>query len=445
MWKSSFARSWRRVHRSPPTVDDAARRAGALEVSEVAALAALALTLAVTIGRPRRPPDWIVASVAAGALLLTGVLTGPAARAELRGLGPTIGFLAALLLLGEGCRRAGLFEAIGATMATGARGSARRLLAIVFIAAAAITAVLSLDATVVLLTPIVLVTCARLRADARAPLYACAHLANSGSLLLPVSNLTNLLAFHATRLSFARFAELMVLPWIVALAIEWLVLSRAIAGSGTALAPPPAPDGGDDDAAAEAVPLPRFPLAVLALTLAGFGLSSAVSIAPVWIAAVGAAVMLLAHPGRPAELVRAVQPGFLVVVLALGLIVRAAGDHGLSHAVAHLLPGGSSLPALLAVAGLSAVFANIVNNLPATLILIPLLSGPGPVLAMLIGVGVGPNLTYVGSLATLLWRRVLHANDRGVALGEFTLLGALSAVPILAGASVALWLALRVT
>ena len=74
-----------------------------------------------------------------------------------------------------------------------------------FVVAAGVTALLSLDATIVLLTPIVFATA---RGYARAPkphVYACAHLANSASLLLPVSNLTNLLAFHASGLSFTRF------------------------------------------------------------------------------------------------------------------------------------------------------------------------------------------------------------------------------------------------
>ena len=68
--------------------------------------------------------------------------------------------------------------------------------------AAAITAALSLDATVVLLTPVVLTTVRRLRAPVRPHAYATAHLANAASLLLPVSNLTNLLAFHAANVSF---------------------------------------------------------------------------------------------------------------------------------------------------------------------------------------------------------------------------------------------------
>jgi arsenical pump membrane protein len=90
--------------------------------------------------------------------------------------------------------------------------------------------------------------------------------------------------------------------------------------------------------------------------------------------------------------------------------------------------------------------ANLVNNLPATLMLVPVtaVAGTGPVLATLVGVNVGPNLTYVGSLATLLWRRVLRAEDSDVELGEFLRLGALTVPPALVAATVLLWFALKV-
>ena len=114
-------------------------------------------------------------------------------------------------------------------MARGSRGSPQRLLAFVFAIAAAVTVMLSLDATVVLLTPVVFATAARMRARPKPHVYACSHLANSASLLLPVSNLTNLLAFHATELSFARFAALMLLPTIAAVGVEWVVLRRFFA------------------------------------------------------------------------------------------------------------------------------------------------------------------------------------------------------------------------
>jgi arsenical pump membrane protein len=153
------------------------------------------------------------------------------------------------------------------------------------------------------------------------------------------------------------------------------------------------------------------------------------------------------HERRPpAALARAVEPPFLVFVLGLAIVVRAASDHGLGSAVDALVPHGDGLPALLAVAAVAAGLANLVNNLPATLVLLPVVSagGPGPVLAMLIGVNVGPNLTYAGSLATLLWRRVLHAHDYETGVGEFLRLGVLTVPPILLASTLALWLALGV-
>ena len=152
----------------------------------------------------------------------------------------------------------------------------------------------------------------------------------------------------------------------------------------------------------------------MALTLAGFVLSSLIGIAPVWIAAAGAVAMVVRERPDPKGVVLAAEPQFLVFVLGLGIIVRAASEHGLSTAIDALLPHGTALPALLLVAVVSAAVANLLNNLPATLIILPVaaVSGPGAVLAMLVGVNVGPNLTYVGSLATLLWRRIVHAHDR---------------------------------
>jgi len=408
-------------------------------MSEVVALVVLAACLAAAVARPRWAPDWGVAAGGAVLLVVVGILSSADARAALRQLGPTVGFLAALLVLADGCRRAGMFDALGAGMALGSRGRPGRLLAMVFLAAAGTTAVLSLDATVVLLTPIVFATAARLRTNARPHVYACSHLANSASLLLPVSNLTNLLAFRASGLSFARFGGLMALPWLVAIGIEWVVLRRSFAGDlGRSATRAPR--------ALERPELPTFALAVVGLTLAGFVLSSLVGIAPVWVAAAGAVAMVVRERPAPKDVVSAAEPAFLVFVLGLGVVVRAASQHGLSTAVDGVLPHGTALPALLLVAVVSAAVANLLNNLPATLIILPVAaaSGPGAVLAMLVGVNVGPNLTYVGSLATLLWRRIVHAHDQETDMGEFTRLGLLTVPASLLACTVALWLALQV-
>jgi arsenical pump membrane protein len=411
-------------------------------VAEALALLALAAALFAAAARPAWLPEAIAAAAGALLLLAVGAISLTAARHALGDLAPTVAFLAALLVLGEGCRREGLFEALGGFMAAGAQGRHRRLFLLTFAAAAAVTVVLGLDATVVLLTPVVFATAARLRASPRPHLYACAHLANSASLLLVISNLTNLLAFHATGLSFTRFAVLMALPWAAAVAVEWFVLRRFFAREL---------QGASAPAVREDAPrLPRFALAVLALTLVGFAISSAVSVAPVWFAAAGALAISLPGLARgtatPLALIRAVEPGFLVFVLGLGVIVATASDHGLHSAVRSVLPDGTSLPDLLAIAALSALLANLVNNLPATLILVPVAAalGTGPVLAVLVGVNVGPNLTYAGSLATLLWRRALRAEGTDVELAVFTRLGLLTVPPAIVLATVGVWLSTRV-
>lgn len=137
---------------------------------------------------------------------------------------------------------------------------------------------------------------------------------------------------------------------------------------------------------------------------------------------------------------------FLLFVLALGVVVAAVQQAGLREIIAELFPSGGSFPALLAAAGIAAVLANLVNNLPAVLLLLPVAAagGSGVVLAVLVGVNLGPNLTYVGSLATLLWRRLLIARDAEPNLGEFLRLGALTVPAGLIAATGALWVSLTV-
>ena len=185
--------------------------------------------LAWAVIRPRGWPEAFAAVPAAVILIAAGAIPFGAAVSEARQLGPVIAFLAAILVLAHLCDDDGLFRACGAWMARTSAGSPRRLLAQVFVIAAVTTAVLSLDATVVLLTPVVFATAARLDVRARPHVYACTHLANSASLLLPVSNLTNLLAFAASGLAFGHFAALMALPWLAAIGVEYVVFGRFFA------------------------------------------------------------------------------------------------------------------------------------------------------------------------------------------------------------------------
>jgi arsenical pump membrane protein len=398
--------------------------------------------LAGAVVRPWGWPEAVVAVPAAVVVIGIGAISLSQARAEAEQLGPVIGFLAAVLVLAQLCDDEGLFRACGAWMARAAAGRPRRLLACVFAVASVVTAVLSLDATIVLLTPVVFATAARLGARPKPHVFACTHLSNTASLLLPVSNLTNLLAFAASGLSFPRFAELMALPWLVAIGTEYVVFRRFFATDLDAGAQTPAADGPSS--------VPVFALVTVACTLAGFVAASALGISPAWAAFAGAAVLaaraLAQRRSSPAAIVRAAAVPFLAFVLALGIVVRAVTDNGLAAALGHLVPGGTGLPALLAIAALAAVLANVINNLPAVLVLLPLAApaGPGAVLAVLLGTNIGPNLTYAGSLATLLWRRIVHEHEHEVEIGEFTRLGLLTVPAALILATLALWVSLTV-
>ena len=411
--------------------------------AEAVSVAMLALVLAFAVIRPWGWGEAVAAVPAAILVVAVGAISPHRALTEAERLGPIIGFLAAVLILAQLCQDEGLFRACGDWMARGVGTRPARLLTRVFVVAAATTAVLSLDATVVLLTPIVFATAARLNARAKPYVYGTTHLANSASLLLPVSNLTNLIAFAASGLSFPRFAGLMLVPWLAAIAVEYVVFRRFFR---TDLNVTPAPTQ-----ATETAGLPVFALVVVVLTLAGFAITSLAGVNPAWAAAAGAAVLgvraLARRHTTPAAVWRAAGVPFLAFVLALGIVVAGVTENGLAGALLRVTPSGTTLPALLATAALAAALANVINNLPAVLVLLPLAAatGPGAVLAVLIGTNIGPNLTYAGSLATLLWRRVLREHDQGEPdLAEFTRLGLLTVPAGLVLATVALWAGLKV-
>lgn len=245
-------------------------------LAEAVSVVLLLLVLACAVIRPFGWPEAVVAVPAAGVVIATRAISLDHARDEAVRLGPVIGFLAAVLVLAHLCDQEGLFQACGAWMARSAAGRPHRLLLHVFAAASVITAVLSLDATIVLLTPVVFATAARLGARPKPHVYACTHLSNTASLLLPVSNLTNLLAFAASGLSFTRFAALMALPWLVAIAVEYGVFRRFFAADLDA--------GAQAPAVAQPPEPPVFALVTVACTLAGFVLTSALGVDPAWAA-----------------------------------------------------------------------------------------------------------------------------------------------------------------
>ncbi|MCL2490383.1 MAG: SLC13 family permease [Propionibacteriaceae bacterium] len=409
--------------------------------AEIVAIVVLVGVLVFAVTRPKGWPEAYFAVPAALVLCLIGVIGWGDAATHLKTMVPTLVFLAGILLLAHLCQTEGLFDWLGHLVARRAGGRPTRLLGWVVTVAAVTTAVLSLDATIVLLTPVVFVTASRAGRRPKPYAYATSHLANSASLLLPVSNLTNLLALSALGLSFTKFAALMGLPWLVAIAVEFVCLRLFFRADLSVAAPP--------QAAPPASPAPVFALVALGLTLIGFVVCDEFGLPPFWAAWAASLVIgvrqVVRARGRPASALlgdaKAVDIPFLLFVAALSVVVQAVVTDGAAADIARLIPSGHGLGTLLLLAVMAAVLANIVNNLPAILILLPLAAPLGPVamLACLIGVNIGPNLTYFGSLATLLWRRIVAHRGEPAGLGEFTRLGALTVPISLVGCTIALW------
>ncbi len=408
----------------------------------------LVIVIAFTTVGNRRVPAAVVAVPAALVILVLGLASWSDAVDEIRFMAPTVGFLAAVLVVADVCGRSGLFDWIGQLVSRFSGGSSNRLLQIVFGVASITTAVLSLDATIVLLTPVAVEAARRIGARVTPVSYAGAHLANSASTLLPVSNLTNLLAFSATGLSFLGFAGLMAMPWLITIIVEYLIF-RWFFADDLSQQPTPADTDASNPALDEEISAPRYTLACLVLMLVGFVLAEPLGVPLVAVAAIGAAVialpMLIRRPAEQVmQIARAANVPFLGFVLALGVVILPVRDGPLGHAVAHLIPSSTGLLALLTVAVIAALLANLLNNLPATLLLVPLtVEHPALVLAVLLGVNIGPNLAFFGSLATLLWRDVLRQGSIPVRTGEYLRLGLLTVPPALIAATVALWAALR--
>jgi arsenical pump membrane protein len=357
---------------------------------------------------------WIIAGLLGLATVLSGALPWHDTVHVLGRVAPVLAFLASISALAELSERAEVFDVAATHTARWGGGRTFRLFLLVGGLATATTILLSLDTTAVLLTPVVLALAGRL--DLRAIPFALlvVWLANTASLLLPVSNLTNLLAVDRLNLSTLEFAARMALPELFAVAVTIGYLAAIHRHDLRGRYPIPA------------VHRPADPtLAAVCGALCVLTGLAVLAGAPPWAASLTAAAVAAGvtavRSGLSSLAVGLIPWRLLVLTTGLFLTVSAIGQHGLDTLLRHALGTGGELRA----AGVAAGLSNMANNLPSYLALeraVPP-DHQDQLLAVLTGVNIGPLVLLWGSLATLLWRERCKARGVQISTARFALTG----------------------
>ncbi|TFD88117.1 arsenic transporter [Cryobacterium lactosi] len=356
---------------------------------------------------------------------ISGVLPWPATLELVDRVLPILVFVAAITVVAELAAAAGLFTFVAERLTLWARGRTWLLWLLVVLLAVLSTIFLSLDTTAVLLTPVVVVMARHVGLGPLPFALTTVWLANTASLMLPVSNLTNLLA--QSRLSAMlghpvsplQFAALTAAPALAAILVPVAaiaLISRRSLRQRYRRAPP--------TRVANPVLFGTSAVTVLAL------IPALVSGIPVWIPAVQAALILTVIffvLDRTALSFSLVPWPLLLLASGLFLVMAALHELGLGDLLDAAAGSGEDLLSLLRLAGAGMTGANAIDNLPAYLALEPVATTPVRMVALLIGVNAGPLITPWASLATLLWHERLSSLGVDISWRRYLLLGLLVA------------------
>lgn len=367
--------------------------------------------------------DWIRVGLLGLGLLavVTELLPVEEAAGEVGRIAPILLFLAAVIVLAELVKEAQVFDVIAARLAMAGRGDYVALFLLCTAFASLVTMFLNLDTTAVLLTPVMLALAARTGIAALPLAMTTVWLANTASLFLPVSNLTNLLAMERLGLSTKEFAGRLWLPQLVSVAVTMAFLwvffwRRGRRGADRYDPPPPVP---------VADPL----LFRTAATVCVLFIVAILLELPIQVAALAAAVLMIAAFAwrDRSKLTLALFPWqLLVFVTGLFLVVPTLSRYGLAGLMSALAGTGGDGDGAYRAAAVGAGLSNLINNLPAYTAVekvIPVVN-QDQLLALLIGTNIGPVITPWASLATLLWFEWCRRRGVRVPMLTFVLAGA---------------------
>jgi len=406
------------------------------------------VTIGLVIVRPAGLTEARAALVGAGCMVVAGLMSAGSAAGNVVGHWNVLLFFVGLTGAAAVAERSGLFEALAGTSARLSGGRPRRLLVAVVLAGAVVAAFLSNDAAALVLTPVVYVLVARFGLEPLPYVLACTFVADAASLALPVSNPVNVIVSDRLGISAVGLVPVL-LPAAVA-AVAALLGCLLLIYRRTLPAAAPHVPAGDSWARWSAVPRPL--LVAFGAAAAAFAVASALD-APLGPTMTAAWLLLLVverATGRRVWPLQGIGWSLLAFVAGMGILVDGLSSAGVTAWLANLVlgPVRDTPAAVMAVAAAAAaVGANLFNNLPAAFVLADAVHGAGlgaasahaAAIGTIIGADLGPNLTPVGSVATLLWFVLLRQRGMEVSTWGYIRVGlVVTPVTILAALAVGL-------
>jgi arsenical pump membrane protein len=413
----------------------------------VLALAIFAVTIALVIWQPRGLGIGWSALGGAAVALLVGVVSLSDVPVVWGIVWNATATFVAIIIVSLLLDEAGFFEWAALHVARWGGGHGRRLFVLIVLLGAAVSALFANDGAALILTPIVIAMLRALGYRDKATLafvMAAGFVADTASLPLIVSNLVNIVSADFFRIGFADYASVMVpvdLASIAATLVVLLLFFRRDVPTSYDVAQLRAPADAIRDRATF-----RAGWVVLAALLAGFFLLEPIGVPVSAVAASGAVLLLsVAARGHVIETRKVLRGApWQVVIFSLGmyLVVYGLRNAGLTDHLAGLLDRtaqGGVWGAALGTGIIAALLSSVMNNMPTVLVgalSIDATHATGTVrdamiYANVIGCDLGPKLTPIGSLATLLWLHVLDQKGVKISWGYYFKVGVTLTVPVL--------------
>jgi arsenical pump membrane protein len=408
------------------------------------------ITLILIMVRPK-PLNEATAALLGAIIMVAASVVSPGQTLEVfKGSANILLFFLGLMIVCAVADRAGFFEWSAFKAVKLAKGKGSRLLLVLFGLGTVITAFFSNDTTALVLTPIVYVLVTRLNLNPLPYVFACAFIANTASIILPISNPVNILPVDEFGLTLGGYLKHLLLPAVLAITINvalfFLIFRKAISARFKY------------DESEHPVKIDRFfvfTCVVLVLTAIGYVLTSLYGLPLSFPALGGAAILLIGGFAFRCLTVKKVNSGIswsiLIFIFSLAVLVRGLDNAGVTEAIGQAvseLVSVNHLGAVMATSFGTAIGSNLINNWSMMMVSVSSLDSVGNsisplgqplVYSCILGADIGPNIAILGSLSSMLWLVLLRQRGLDIHPLQYLKLGLIVTPPMLAVAALSLY------